>query len=310
MEYNKYSTFIKFTLKLFVLIIIVILLDGIIGKTLNYFYFKQTSGDYYRATYAIEQATPDLLIFGSSRANHHYVPEVFEDSLNLSYLNVGRDGNFLLYHKALLTCILKRYTPKMIILDFNPGEMITKSDTYERLNTLLPYYSKYPEIDETIKLRGRFEGIKLWSKIYPYNSFLLNIISGNLNLQKKSRLDNKGYIPLSKTWNEPLKEIKRQIGDIDTNILNAYKSFIKNCKEKKVKLFIVVSPVFYSYGADSSIALAAKIANESNIPFIDYSKNDLFLNNKEYFQDVFHLNNEGAIMFSNLLVDSLNNMKS
>lgn len=91
-----------FFLKLVVLFTIVFILDYSIGNVLRYFYFKQESGLQYRTTYSIEKTRADVLIFGSSRANHHYNPIVFENRLKQSYYNVGRDGNFIFYHSAVL----------------------------------------------------------------------------------------------------------------------------------------------------------------------------------------------------------------
>ena len=54
----------------------------------------------------MELTKADLLVFGSSRANHHYVPEVFEDSLKLTFYNTGKDGSgiFITLHYCDLFC--------------------------------------------------------------------------------------------------------------------------------------------------------------------------------------------------------------
>ena len=72
---NPYKFFL---LKLVVLFVIIFIFDYSVGNILRYFYFKQESGMPYRTTYSIEKTTADILIFGSSRANHHYHPDVFE----------------------------------------------------------------------------------------------------------------------------------------------------------------------------------------------------------------------------------------
>ena len=41
----------------------------------------------------------DVLIMGSSRAHHHYVPEIISDSLGLSCYNTGKDGNGIILVK-------------------------------------------------------------------------------------------------------------------------------------------------------------------------------------------------------------------
>jgi hypothetical protein len=79
---KMYGLFIK---KILILLVIIALFDLMIGFLLNYLYFRQKSGLFYRATYAIEKTNADVLVFGSSRANHHYVPEVFEKRFRMSF---------------------------------------------------------------------------------------------------------------------------------------------------------------------------------------------------------------------------------
>ena len=156
-------------------IIAIFLCDLGIGNILKFFYFRQASGAAYRTTYAIDSTTAEILIFGSSRANHHYVPGAFEDSLHCTFYNTGRDGNFILYNFAIFKAITKRYTPKSIIFDINPDEIEYRISSYERLSSILPYYHGHPEIRSTVNLRSPFEKIKLISATYPYNSILLTI---------------------------------------------------------------------------------------------------------------------------------------
>ena len=39
--------------------------------------------------------------------------------------------------------------------------------------------------------------------------------------------------------------------------------------------------------------------------FLDYSKDSLFMNTPKLFADSKHLNNDGAIVFSNILIDDI-----
>lgn len=153
----KKNPFQYFLLKLTVLFAIVFILDISIGSVLRYYYFKQESSSQYRTTYSIEKTKADILIFGSSRANHHYNPDVFDNRMNLSYYNVGRDGNFIFYHYAVLKGVLKRYSPKIVILDFIHGEFRQNQDSYDRLSSLLPYYRSHSEMRSIINLKSKYE---------------------------------------------------------------------------------------------------------------------------------------------------------
>ena len=296
-----------FFFKLVIFFSIVFILDYSIGNVLNYFYFKQESGLQYRTTYSIEKTTADILIFGSSRANHHYDPDVFEKRLNLSYYNVGRDGNFILYHSAVLKGVLKRYSPKIVILDFIDDEFRKNQQNYDRLSSLLPYYRMHPEMRSIIELKSKFEKLKMLSCIYPYNSSMLTIAVGNTEFNKKRRGDIQGYVPLTKVWNRTI-----QIDSISTNYetdtikIRAYKTFIHNCIQSKVKLYIVCSPYFInSNHTEHSVRIGQEIAKRNNVEFLDFSKDSTFINNSTLFADISHLNEVGAKLFSNKIIDKI-----
>lgn len=301
---NQYCVFL---FKLVLLFMLVSILDYSIGNILRYFYFKQESGEQYRTTYSIEKTNADLLIFGSSRANHHYDPNVFENRLNLSYYNVGRDGNGILYHSAILKAILKRYKPKVIVLDLNAEEFRKNQESYERLSSLLPYYKKHEEIHSIIEYKSKFEKFKLISNIYPFNSSLLTIAIGNTEYNKKRRSDIKGFVPLKKIWNKSIEYSKDSIVYKTDNIkICEYQNFIKKCIKSKVKLYIVVSPIFRKFAhTEYSIKIGQEIAKKYNIRFLNFTNETVFLNNSKLFEDPWHLNEKGAEIFSSKLSDDL-----
>ena len=138
-----YSNSLVLVLLFFVLLIAA---DYFTGKIINYFYFRQTSGWDYETKYSIEDTKADVLIFGASRAQQQYNPEFIEDSLKLTCYNVGRDGMPFFYHYAVLQGVLKRYSPKIILLDCEYGVLKKAESSYERISCLLPYYKGYPEM--------------------------------------------------------------------------------------------------------------------------------------------------------------------
>lgn len=303
----KRNPYAYFLLKMVVFFTLVFILDYSIGNLLRYFYFKQESSLQYRTTYSIEKTTSDILIFGSSRANHHYDPDVFEKRLNLSYYNVGRDGNYILYHSAVLKGVLKRYSPKIVILDLNGWEFQKTNDSFDYLSSLLPYYKTHPEMRSIIEMKSKFEKIKMLSYIYPFNSSLFTIAIGNTEFNKKRRGDVKGYVPLTRVWNGSI-----QIESISTNYeidsvkIKAYESFIHDCIKSKVNLFIACSPYFIeSSHSDYSIRVGQEIAKKNNIRFFDFSKDSVFTNNSKLFADIGHLNETGARLFTNMVIDDI-----
>ncbi|MEO6136078.1 MAG: hypothetical protein ABIP35_13060 [Ginsengibacter sp.] len=299
----------QFTLRFFVFLAIIFVLDFSIGRILKSFYFTQDSGLLFRTTFAMDSTTAQMLIFGSSTANHHYEPHSFENRLNVSLYNAGRDGNNIFYHFAVLQGILIRYSPKIAILDFNKLEFAKNPDSYDRITSLLPYYETNPKIRSIIELKSPYEKYKLLSKIYPFNSILFTVAVGNLDVNKdrKNNNDIDGYIPISKVWKNPLSLDTPVLKyEIDSNKVKYFRSFITECIKSDVNLFIVVSPRFIKYTTeDISIALAHEISDEFNIPFYDFSNDPYFLNHPELFADISHLNQNGAKIYSNKVIDKI-----
>jgi hypothetical protein len=292
----------KIILNILIVAAVVFVLDFAVGRTLRYFYFKEMSGLQFRTTYSMEKTNADILIFGSSRANHHYVPEVFEDSLKMPYYNTGRDGNGIFYQTAILKSVLKRYTPKVIILDY-AGGFYKEQNYYDRLSSLLPYYENHEEIRSIIALKGPYEKLKLVSQIYPFNSTILTIALGNTEFNKRRKPDNKGYIALHKEWNLEIDSIKTSTTyAVDTNKVNSFEEFISIAKKSGANIFVVYSPIFQKFDRKPEIEICDSICISQDVPFYDFSQDTLFLNNRQLFQDPSHLNHNGATIFSNIIV--------
>jgi len=292
--------------KIFIFLILLYSIDQLVGLGLKKLYFSQKAGAAYRTTYAIDSTTAEILVFGSSRANHHYVPEVFEEGLSMSFYNTGRDGNGFLFSYAVFKAILTRYTPKIVIFDITPGELQFKYEGYERLSSLLPYYSSHKEIRKIVNLRSSYEKYKLFSSIYPFNSTLLKSFVFNLNSSKKLKDDRKGYLPLQgKIGVTNLIKYEYANIQLDTNIIQALDSISKLCFDKKIKLFICDSPFYFQTQKTKIDTLLTKLAKKNNFKYMDFSNDPYFIKHTELFRDRSHLNNEGAIIYSSLVLDSI-----
>lgn len=298
-------------LRIIAFLALVILLDFSIGFLLRKFYFGQKYGTQARTTYAIESTTADVVIFGSSRANHHYVPQIFEDSLGLSFYNAGRDGNSIMYHYAVLSSIVERYTPKIVILDLMAAEFEKKQDKYDRLSGLMPYYRSHPEIRSVINEKSKVEWLKNLSSLYPFNSLLFNVFYNNTEQGKRKDKNIKGYSELEGTIaDRDLKNVSPEKYEVDTVLVNYFKSFVTKCKEKNVKLFVVCSPYFMKLVTrDQSLDIAEKYLKSQNVSFLDYSVEGVFPQSPDYFKDLVHLNKEGSILFSKNLVSIIKQVK-
>jgi hypothetical protein len=306
-NFNK-SSIIKFGVKMSAFFLLIFLLDFTIGLVLKKYYFEQTSGFDFATINAIEKTEAKILILGSSRAENIFNPVIFEQRLNVSCYNAGRDGQPLFYHYAILKANLKRHIPKIVILSFDARNFSKNQDSYDRLSIILPFYKNHPEIRPIIELKTSYEKIKMISAVYPYNSLLLPIISGNLGIGKRGRVYTNGYFPLVGTLTRPSKNIDYTLEkELDTVKINTYREIINECKNFNIELYIVCTPYkINSKGVDHSILVAKKIANENRVKFFDYSS-DTFYTRKPYlFADYRHLNEAGVQLISNDVIDKIN----
>jgi hypothetical protein len=280
--------------------------DRIIGSVLRHFYFRATTGINSQITYCIDSTSADILILGSSRANHSYVPEIIEEGLSLNCYNVGRDGSYILYNYAVFKAITKRYNPKIIIFDINPADIAYSANEYERLSLLLPYYKTHPEIRSIIDLRGPLEKVKHISSIYHFNSLIFQLIRDNIDIKKVKATDLKGYVPLyNKMAYERIDTAKSSIFTIDENKTNALRDIIFTCKERKINIVFVYSPIWRINQDTFLNPELTKLYSLNGIKYLDMSNLPVFISNPQYFADISHLNDEGARVFSAMLRDKL-----
>jgi hypothetical protein len=279
-------------------------LDLIIGNLIRHYYFKQIAGEGYRTTYAIDSVEADIIVFGSSTASHHYVPEVFEDSLKMTFYNTGRDGNFFLYGFSIFMAITKRYTPKIVLFDINQNDLNNSIHNNDRLSSLYPYYRNHPEIRSIVNMKSHFERYKQISSIYPFNSSLITIWFGNLNRNKQLKSDRKGYIPLTNIITDTLlKNYEIYPNNLDPYKLNAIKYILNYCEKNKIQVYFIQSPIFANVNKIDSSPSLENFFVKNNSTFWDFTNNTCFLTFPKYFQDQIHLNYKGAIYFSQIVVN-------
>ena len=291
-------------------IIILLIIDFTFGFFAKQIYFKQKSGKQYRITNSITKtADYKILIFGSSHANRHYIPSVFKKELGLSCYNTGVQGQKILFQSTLLKIILKKAKPELIVLNIDDNWLYKSNDAYDRLSDLFPYYWEYREIIKPpLSIQSKLIDFQLFFKSYQYNSTIIHAIKYFLFTQK----DFKGYSPLFGKLKQPniissnnAVATSNQTKAFDENFIIALNSFITTTKKHNIKLIFIKSPncIKTDFSKNASLNKIKEIANKEDIPFIDYSNNEYFLNKYSLYNDGSHLNDDGAHLLSGLLVE-------
>ena len=296
----------KVIINIILVVITVFVIDFLISRVLDHYYYKSVNGENYRTTYVMEESLDDILIFGSSQAKYSYIPTIFEDSLGLTCYNAGKDRSVLLYQNAVLKSVLKRYVPKLIIMDYSGGKF-EEETAYDMLSSLGPYHSKHPEIRGILELKSPFEKLKLQLKTYRYNSEVYKIFRNTTYSKKRKTV--KGYVAQYGEWQKKMDTIDFEAYKADSVVLKANRDFINLVKVSGSKIVVVVPPVYENYERKQEKDFIDQLCQELDVPLFDFSKNSLFLNNRKYFVDPLHLNHDGALVFTNLVVEELKNQK-
>ncbi len=292
-------SYLIFAKKLGLFVLIVFILDYSLGRLMEHYYFQiDALTPEQHTTYSVEHADADVMVFGSSRAQHHYDPEAFA-GFTSSFYNTGKDGQGIFYSWAILKSLLNRSTsPKIIVLDINPNEFDKNQDSYDRLSELLPYYHEHDEIREIVNLKSRFEKYKAVSNLYRYNSKVLTIIKDNLSPTDDDMKN--GFEPIeASNVNLQLTEVDdKEI--VDSLEIEAFIGFLKDAKEASHEVYVFVSPVYrhYQNGTTTSLRITEAICGELDVPFFTYHQDSLFLESPFYFSDPTHLNERGARVYS------------
>jgi len=290
--------------KLIVFIVIVYILDFTIGSIMEYLYFTEKSIQSVnnKLDYCLNKTNEDILIFGASTACHGYIPSIIRDSLKVSCYNVGYNAANMYFYYAILQSTLQRYSPKVIILNINYYELAKAKDDFDKLTDLFPFYYSNPSVREIINLSGKIEQFKMVSKLYRYNSQLLFILKQNIITPTYG---DKGYIPLYGNWNNDLESLILDIPPYDSLKLNYFNKFLSLASNNGIRVIVVTTANFIEVLNSNNFEMDQFIyANE--LEYWNFMNDTTFINHKEYYQDVFHLNHIGATEFTKEIIERLN----
>lgn len=290
----------KFFINIAIFAATIVAIDFCFGLGMDYLNSHAKGGGVAKRNYISKKSTEEIMLFGSSRMAHHYVPKIIEDSLGMTCYNCGEDGNGIILSYGFLKMILERYTPKMIIYDFEAFDLY-KDDNMKYIS-LLKTYCHEPGIMDIITTVSYKDKWKLKSNLYRYNSVGIRTLGSFI---AKGKDNNKGYVPLKKVMDyEPDLRVYSEL-EVDSVKLSMLKSFIEECKKRNIDLVFTLSPRYMGATYGVKYPEIREICIQYDIPFLDYYGDKAISETKGLFQDQTHLNNKGAELFTKELVCSL-----
>jgi hypothetical protein len=294
--------------------------DWGMGALLERLYARTEAGDFGGRINFVRRNPSQIVIFGSSRAKHHYFPAVIAQQTEKSVLNAGFDAQRILFFYGLEQVVFEQYLPEIIVLEVNILDLINwgAEDPLDLLAPLLPF-NDHPEVAALLKQRGPFESLKLVSKIYPYNSQVLRLAQHNLFPDEEATHKLRGYLPLFGNNTEEIRAAEKRnknrlvATEVDFNpyYRTILEKFIGSAQGHGVQVVLCRSPLLEIYDIDEAaqdliLDEFRAIARPWDVPLIEISpRTHALFSNPYLFVDNLHLNHEGAQLFSRVFGDTL-----
>lgn len=297
----------KFFIYIFLVLAIVIIVDLLVSTMIE----KKMQDSYNLKIQSTHTVDSEIAIVGASRASHHFIPRMLEDSLGMSTYNYGIDGRNIYVHYAVVKSILanSRKKPEIIILDLSNVDIFDLPGyNKERLNVLYPYFKDSVAHEVLADLLDKEElAVISLSGLYRHNSNLFlyardQLASGNDSL--------KGYVPLYNVWNKEkgVKEASKE--KIDAEKVEYLEKLIEEGKKEGINFVLVTSPT-YAHNKDNRWTDKIKeIANKENVKYLNFENDSVFMAHIDWFSDPDHLNDTGAKELTIKLIDVLKTLKN
>jgi hypothetical protein len=256
-----------------------------------------TAKDRWKMEYVLH-APPqdyDVVILGTSRANNHFVPELFEKH-GLKTFNFGMSGSHLFEDALLLKLLIEQKNSiKYVLLEADLSLSNEKRDEgttarylpYFRSNSIIrSHYQNEPEFSYWYYL-----------PFYRYMAFESQI--GFLELMKtaahepSTSLANKGYYPLPVNQRKNMKNDYRALKPLHNRY---YEQIKKLCAQHHIQLITVMTPFCENV---KGMDYFQKV--QSLYPEI-YNCED-FVADDRYFSSCGHLNDAGARRFTQKIIN-------
>ena len=294
----------KFLIKVVLFIAFLAVIDRLAGFAFSYFSENAKGGYTEHYHYLVDKTKEDVLVFGSSRAIHHYNPRIISDSLGMTCYNCGQDGNGIVLFYGWWKMITERYHPQYLIYDITTSyDILIGEDNHKYLGWLKEGYDRNG-IKDIFRSVDKTEPYKMVSQMYRYNSKWHQIVADYIH--PIYHFENQGFLPLDGTMDKMRLDEKKMSRvnafEYDTLKITYLKELIK--EHGNTKLVFVMSPSWYGIN-DDELRPLYELCKSYNIPFINFGNDVKYIQNEKYFIDGLHLNAIGADEYTKDLVESI-----
>ncbi|WP_035650309.1 hypothetical protein [Flavobacterium sp. ASV13] len=276
--------------------LVAIALDGLY----TYIFFQSKNRGKIETVFNSHAQKYDVVILGSSRANNHFVSQMFEDK-GLKTFNYGMSGGHLFEASLMLKLMIERkYEIKNIILEADLN--LSNDKESEGVSAkFLPYIHNSDVIKKQFESQENFNEL-YYIPFYRYIKYDSKIgFRETYKIVRKettNTLDNLGYYPLQKHKNG---NMKNNIVNLNPLQHNKYYEEIKNiCKANNINFIAVMTPM-----CENVVGMDYFEKVKKAYPEIHNYENVVVEN--KYFSSCGHMTDQGAKIFTARIINDFFN---
>ena len=239
----------------------------------------------------------DYAILGSSRVNYHLDPTIIEKKTRAVGINLGLNNSYASDKLLMLEELLEKTHPKRVFVQVDYTFDKTGPNPVGSVSWM-PYLKEERIFNHFSETEGNYTLYKNWP-FYRYQIFESQLGIRNITMsllgKQPNFLEREGFVPLRRNFNEA-SAFSHRLKDVENE---SYAAIQAICKEKGIDLYFFTAPL---NGFQGNFKILEKYLPN----YTDFSK---AISEDHYFADEVHLKEAGAILFTELFVDTYFNNK-
>jgi len=264
----------------------------------------------------------EIILLGSSRTYVMMNPIIFDSILNMNTYNFGQDGATIHLQKAIFNDVItyNNSSLKLIIQNIDLTTLLPNKENYskQRFYTHLDKKNLYTNLYNFDASFWKYKYIPLYKFSSSLSMFGRGLLLAFDIPIKENYTKIKGYRPSNENWNNDFEDYKKNLNtgkvvydqDLLEDGFKILEEFIEETSKKGIQYIIVFAPMYIEMNnMQIQNEMLKKRLEEyalkyKHVYFYDYS--NLPMNSdKGYFYNSYHLNTNGANIFSKRFANDL-----